>query len=164
MKMAAIYLKPVAVVLIPLIFLLPSSCATTPAEQAADWEPWAGELTGMVDADLKLFFARVAEAENVHMVKGSFEGDIGRVAGGYGSGTMKGVIKGKVKDGIFNVRMRGRATVTEGSAAVTGKLVGTLSKTQAFGTWKIEAQDSEDTYHFSGEWSAQKTDTASQGS
>jgi len=35
-----------------------------------------------------------------------------------------------------------------------------LSKTQAFGTWKIIARDIEGTlYNFSGEWSAEKVDS-----
>ena len=40
------------------------------------------------------------------------------------------------------------------------KMTGTLSKTQAFGTWNIIARDTEGTlYEFSGEWSAEKIDS-----
>jgi hypothetical protein len=117
----------------------------------------------MIDADLKMFFSRFEEEKEVYLVKGTFEGDIARVSGGYGSGRMKGKIEGKVKDGIFNVRMWGNARVDEGSAAIEGKMIGTLSKTQAFGTWNISARDDEDLYKFSGEWSAKKIDSESKG-
>jgi hypothetical protein len=107
-------------------------------------------------------FSRFEEEEDVYLVKGTFEGDIGSVSGGYGSGTMKGKIEGKVKDGIFNVRFSGHANVTGGLATIDGKMIGTLSKTQAFGTWIIVARDDERTYEFSGEWSAKKIDFESQ--
>jgi hypothetical protein len=40
-------------------------------------------------------------------------------------------------------------------------MIGTLSKTQVFGTWNISAQ-AETPYYFSGEWSAEKIDSASE--
>jgi hypothetical protein len=116
----------------------------------------------MVDAELKMFFSRFEEKKDVYLVKGSFEGDIEDVSGGYGSGTMNAKIEGKVKDGIFNLRMRGHANVSEGQAIINGKMIGTLSKTQAFGTWIINARDDERPYEFSGEWSAKKIDSESQ--
>ncbi|MGI9569773.1 MAG: hypothetical protein ACR2PH_08570, partial [Desulfobulbia bacterium] len=65
--------------------------------------------------------------------------------------------------GIFNVRMSGYANVSAGSATLDGKMIGTLSKTQAFGTWNITATDIEGTsYVFSGEWSAKKIESESQ--
>jgi hypothetical protein len=118
----------------------------------------------MIDADIKMFFARPEEEKDVYLVKGTFMGDIGRVSGEFGSGRMNGEIKGKVKEGIFNVRIRGRANVSAGSATIEGKMIGTLTKTQAFGTWNITARDIEGTlYDFSGEWSAEKNDSKSQG-
>jgi hypothetical protein len=70
---------------------------------------------------------------------------------------MNAKIEGQVKDGIFNVRMWGNANVSAGSATIDGKMIGTLSKTQAFGTWNMLATDTEGTlYEFSGEWSAEK--------
>ena len=114
----------------------------------------------MVDADLKMFFSRFEEEKDVYLVKGTFKGDIASVSGEYGSGTMNGEIRGKVKDGIFNVRMGGNANVTAGQATIDGKIIGTLSKTQAFGTWNIIARDTDGTlYEFSGEWSAEKIDS-----
>ena len=137
-----------------------SGCASTQTEQGTDWETWVGELTGMVDADLKMLFSQFEEGQDAYLVKGTFKGDIGKVSGEFGSGRMSGDIKGKVKDGIFDVGIRGRANVSAGTATIDGKMIGSLSKTQAFGTWNIIAKDIEGTlYNFSGEWRAEKVDS-----
>ena len=149
--------------MLPFSLFFLSGCASTQDEQGTDWEPWVGKLTGMVDADLKMFFSRFEEEKEVYLVKGTFEGDIGRVSGGFGSGTMNAKIEGKVKDGIFNIRMWGHANVSDGAASIDGKMIGTLSKTQAFGTWIINARDPEDSYELTGEWSAEKIDSESKG-
>ena len=160
MNKAALFLKLVILFILPFTLFFLSGCASTQTPQGTDWEPWVGELTGMVDADLKMFFSRFEEEKDAYLVKGTFEGDIERVSGGYGSGTMTARIKGKVKDGVFNLSMAGFATVSEGTAMIDGKMIGTLSKTQAFGTWNMLATDTEGTlYEFSGEWSAEKTDS-----
>jgi hypothetical protein len=157
MNKATLFLKPSILFILPLTLFFLSACASTKAQQGTDWETWVGELTGMIDADLKMFFSRFEEEKDVHLVKGAFKGDIGSVSGEFGSGRMNGEIKGKVKDGILNVRMTGRANVTAGSATIDGKMIGTLSKTRVFGTWNITARDIAGTlYEFSGEWSAEK--------
>ena len=162
MKKTAFFLKPVVLFILSFTFFFLSGCVSTQEDPGAGWEPWAGKLTGMIDANLKMFFSRIEEQKDVYLVKGNFKGKIARVSGDYGSGTMNGRIEGQVKDGIFNVRMWGNANVTQGSATIEGKIIGTLSKTQAFGTWNILATDTEGTlYEFSGEWSAEKTDSAS---
>lgn len=146
-------------ILVFTLFFL-SGCASTQTEQGTDWETWVGELTGMVDADLKMLFSQFEEGQDAYLVKGTFKGDIGNVSGEFGSGRMSGEIKGKVKDGIFNVGIRGRANVSAGTATIDGKMIGSLSKKQAFGTWKIIARDIEGTlYNFSGEWRAEKVDS-----
>ena len=163
MNKTTLFLKLVILFILPFTLFFLSGCASTQAEQGTDGEPWVGELTGMVEADLKMFFSRFEEEKDVYSVKGTFEGDIGRVSGGYGSGTMNAKIEGMVKDGIFNIRMWGRANVSDGSATIDGKMIGTLSKTQAFGTWIINARDADDAYEFTGEWSAKKIDSESPG-
>ena len=160
MNKTTLFLQLVILFILPFVLFFLSGCASTQDEQGTDWEPWAGELTGMIDADLNMFFSRFKEEKGAYLVKGGFKGEIGRVSGEYGSGKMNAEIKGQVKDGIFNVRMSGYANVSAGSATLDGKMIGTLSKTQAFGTWKIIARDSEGTlYNFSGEWSAEKIDS-----
>ena len=158
MNKTTLFLKLVTLLILPFTLFFLSGCASTQSEQGTDWEPWVGELTGMIEADLKMFFSRFEEEQDAYLVKGSFVGDIASVSGGYGSGTMNGKIEGKVKDGIFNVRMWGNASVTGGLATINGKMIGTLSKTQAFGTWNIDAQ-AEELYRFSGEWRAEKIES-----
>ena len=75
---------------------------------------------------------------------------------------MNGTVKGKIKDGIVDFRINGSATGDWGSVPISGKMIGTLSKTQAFGSWTINALDDERTYKFSGDWSAKKVDNTSQ--
>jgi hypothetical protein len=160
MNKTTLFLKPAILFMLPFTLFFLSGCASTQTEQGTDWETWVGELTGMIDADLKMFFSQFEEEQDAYLVKGTFKGDIGSVSGEFGSGTMSGDIKGKVKDGIFNVGIRGRANVSAGSATIDGKMTGTLSKTQAFGTWHIIARDIEGTlYDFSGEWRAEKVDS-----
>ena len=163
MSKTTLFLKLVILFILPFTLFFLSGCASTQDEQGTDWEPWVGKLTGMVDADLKMFFSRFEEEKEVYLIKGTFEGDIARVSGGYGSGTMNAKIEGKVKDGIFNIRMWGHANVSDGAASIVGKMIGTLSKTQAFGTWIINARDPEDSYELTGEWSAEKIDSESKG-
>ena len=158
MNKTTLFLKLVTLFILPFTLFFMSGCASMEAEQGTEWEPWVGELTGMVDADLKMFFSRFEEEKGIYLVKGSFKGDISNFSSGYGGGRMNAKITGKVKDGIFNVRMWGTAIVSEGSVTIDGKMIGTLSKTQAFGTWNIIARDDE-TYEFSGEWSAKKMDS-----
>ena len=160
MKKTALFPKLIVLFLLPVTLFFLSGCVSTQENPGADWEPWNGKLAGMIDADLKMFFSRIEEEKNVYLVKGNFKGKIARVSGDYGSGTMNAKIEGQVKDGIFNVRMWGNANVSAGSATIDGKMIGTLSKTQAFGTWNMLATDTEGTlYEFSGEWSAEKTDS-----
>ena len=137
-------------------------CASTPGLKDTEGELWAGKLTGMIDADLKMYFDRFEEKEDLYVVRGSFTGKIGSVAGGYGGGTMRGTLSGEVKKGDVVVRLRGTANVNEGSASITGKMRGTLSDTQAAGTWDIDARSSEGSHSFSGQWHADKTDSAIQ--
>jgi hypothetical protein len=162
MNKATLFLKLIMLFILPFTFFLLSGCASKQAEQGTEWEAWVGELTGMVDAELKLFFSRFEEKSDAYLVKGSMKGNIEEVSGGHGSGTMNAKIEGKVKDGIFNLQISGHANVSEGQALIDGKLIGTLSKTQAFGTWIINARDDERPYQFSGEWSAKKIDSESQ--
>jgi hypothetical protein len=145
---------------LPLTLFFYSGCASTQTERGIKWEPWVGELTGMVNANLNMSFSRIEEEKDVYLIKGNFEGDIESYYSGTGSGKMRAKIQGKVKDGICNVQIRGFAIVTDGSVSMDGKMIGTLSKTQAFGTWTITARDDE-RYDFSGEWTAKKIDPKS---
>ena len=162
MNKNALILKLVICFMLTFTLFFLSGCTSTQVEQGTDREPWFGKFKGMVEADLKMFFSLSEEGQGVYFVKGAFSGDIEAVAGGYGGGKMNGNVKGKIKDGIVDFRINGSATGDWGSVPISGKMIGTLSKTQAFGKWNINAQ-AETQYYFSGEWSAEKMDFASEG-
>lgn len=159
MKKNANVLQIAALFILPFTLFLMFGCASIQVEQGTDREPWAGKLTGMVEADFKMFFSRSEVEEDVYFVKGAFSADIKKVAGGHGSGEIHATIKGKIKDGIVNVRIYGSADGDWGSVSISGKMIGTLSKTQAFGTWNISAEAE----RYTGEWSAEKIDSESEG-
>ena len=161
MNKTILFLKLVMLFILPFTLFFLSGCASIHVEQSTDREPWFGKFTGMVEADLKMLFSRSEEEEEVYFVKGDFSGNIETVAGGYGGGEMNGTIKGRIKDGIVNFRINGSAYGDWGSVPISGNMIGTLSKTQVFGTWKISAQ-AETPYYFSGEWSAEKIVSASE--
>lgn len=156
MKRVPLFPKRMALVMLSWVIFCLTGCAGMSGGGETQGEPWSGELTGMIDADLEMFISRFEEGQDAFQVKGTFEGDIGRVAGGFGSGTMRGVLNGEIRDGKFNVGLRGTATVTEGSARIRGQMKGTLSNRKASGAWSIDAHSSEGTYTFSGEWRAQE--------
>ena len=157
MKKSAFFLKFAVVVILPFALYFLSGCVSTPTERGIKGELWVGELTGMINADLKMFFSRLEEEADVYSIEGNFEGDVDP-SSGYGRGKMRAKLKGKVKDGICNVDIWGTVIVEEGSATINGRMIGTLSKTQAFGSWTLVARDDE-RYDFSGEWRAGKTDS-----
>ena len=163
MNKTTFFLKLVILFILPFTLFFLSGCASTQVEQGTDREPWVGKFTGMIEADFKMFFSRSEEEEDVYFVKGVFSADIEKVAGGHGSGEMNGTIKGKIKDGIVNFRIYGSAYGDwPGLVPISGRMIGTLSKTQAFGTWNISAK-AESIYSFAGEWSAEKIDSESEG-
>lgn len=162
MNKTSLFLKLAILFILSFTLFYLSGCASTQVEQSTDREPWFGTFTGMIEADLKMFFSRSDEAEEVYFVKGAFSGVIETVAGGYGGGDMNGTVKGKIKDGIVDFRINGSATGDWGSVPISGKMIGTLSKAQAFGKWNISAQ-AETQYYFSGEWSAEKINSESKG-
>jgi hypothetical protein len=135
--------------------LLVLGCASTQVEPGAVAEMWEGKVTGMIDGDIKFSIARIAGENNAFSVKGNMVMKARRIAGGYGEGEIRCIIKGKIKNEVMNARINGTAVVSEGSSSVSGNLVGTMSKTQAFGTWNLSHVEG---VH-SGEWTAEKTST-----
>ncbi|UCD88441.1 MAG: hypothetical protein JSW04_08155 [Desulfobacterales bacterium] len=138
-----------------LAFLLVLGCASTQVEPGAVAEMWKGKITGMIDGDIKFSIVRIAGENNSFSVKGNMDMKGQRIVG-YGEGEIKCTIKGKIKNEVMNAIIHGRAVVSDGSADVSGTLVGTMSKTQAFGTWNLSHVGG---IH-SGEWTAEKTSTS----
>jgi hypothetical protein len=139
-----------------LAFLLLLGCASTQIEPGTVAEMWEGKVTGMIDGDIKFSIARIAEENNVFSLKGNMVMKAQEIAGGYGEGRISCSIKGKIKNGVMNARLFGRAKVSEGTADVSGDLVGTISRTQGFGTWTLSHVEG---VH-SGKWTAEKRSTS----
>ena len=90
MKKATIVLELFVLFMVSSSLFFFFGCTSTPELKGTEGELWAGKLTGMIDADLKMYFTRFEEKEDLYVVKGSFNGEIGRVAGGYGQRNNEG--------------------------------------------------------------------------
>ena len=145
--------QALAVMLVFLSILL-SSCATAPEGNGAPREHWGGQLNGMIEAELAFFLTPAAEGQADRAVNGNFAGNIVSVAGGHGSGTMNGSIKGRVENGVFKARLSGFAKVSAGSATIIGQMTGRSTDAHALGDWTLDARSSEGVYRFSGQWRA----------
>lgn len=127
-------------------------CASTQLVPDADTDKWIGEISGMAEGDLELFIKQTQGQGDFYSVTGSCAISLETTAGGYGSGTVTGQMKGKIKNGIMKAKIYGHAQVEDGSSQISGKIIGTISKTQAFGTWSIGHIEGS----HSGKWTAEK--------
>jgi hypothetical protein len=124
-------------------------CATTQSVPGADSEKWIGKISGMAEGDLELFIKQ--NQGGIFSVTGPFVMNL-VTTGGYGSGKVTGNVKGKVKNGIMQTKIIGYAQVDDGSSHISGKMIGTISKSQAFGTWSFNHLEGS----LSGKWTAEK--------
>ena len=127
-------------------------CASTQLVTDADTEKWIGKISGMAEGDLELFIKQTQGQGNFYSVTGPFVMNLKTTAGGYGGGTVTGHMKGKIESGIMKAKISGHAQVEDGSSQISGELVGTISRTQAFGTWRIRHIEGS----HSGKWTAEK--------
>ena len=142
-----------AFLLIMLILVLSIlGCAATQFVPDADTEKWIGKISGMAKGDLELFIKQTQGQGDFYSVKGPFVMDLEKTAGGYGSVTVRGHMKGKVNNGIMKAKIFGDAQVEDTFYQISGEMIGTISKTQAFGTWSL--RHIEGTH--SGKWTAEK--------
>lgn len=114
-------------------------------------DTWTGEMTGMATAKLRLESWQVSKAGSETIIQGSVRIDVDSARGGVQDVTLKGRLTGRIKDGLMEAKFSGTA---EGTFCV-GNFIGTMSETQGFGTWKIDAFD-EEGYRFTGEWTLGK--------
>ena len=90
--------------------------------------------------------------DDFHSVTDPFVMNLGTTAGGYGSVTVTGRMKGKAKNGIMKAKIYGEAQVEDTFYQISGEMIGTISKTQAFGTWRIRHVEGS----HSGKWTVEK--------
>ena len=128
-------------------------CASTQLVPDADTEKWIGKISGMADGNLELFINQTHGQGEFYSVTGHFAMNL-KTTGGYGSGRVTGHMKGKVKDGIMKTKISGYAQAEDGSSHISGEMIGTISKTQAFGTWSIGHIKG----LLSGKWTAEKVE------
>ena len=139
--------------LITLIVILSViGCASTQFVPDADSEKWIGKISGMAKGDLELFIKQTQGQDDLYSVAGLFVMNLETTAGGYGSVIARGRIKGKIKNGTMKAKIFGDAQVEDTFYQISGEMIGTISKTQAFGTWKIRHIEG---LH-SGKWTAEK--------
>jgi len=127
-------------------------CASTQFVPDADTEKWIGKISGMAKGDLEFFIKQTQGQGDFHSVTGPFVMNLGSTAGGYGGATVTGLMKGKVKNGIMKTKFFGEAEVEDTFYRISGEMIGTISKTQASGTWRIRHVEGS----HSGKWTAEK--------
>lgn len=126
-------------------------CASNQFVPDANTEKWIGKISGMAGGDLELYIKQTQGQGDFYSLAGPLVLKL-ETTGGYGSGTIKGHVKGKVKNGIIEAKISGQAQVEDGSSHISGKMIGSISKTQAVGTWKLGHLEG----LLSGKWTAEK--------
>lgn len=126
-------------------------CASTQIVPDADSEKWIGKISGMAQGDLKLFIMVTQGQNDLHSVSGPLAMNL-KTTTGYGGVKVTGHIKGKIKSGNMDAKIIANASVEGMVYQLSGKMVGTISKTQAFGTWSLSHIEGS----HSGKWTAEK--------
>ena len=125
--------------------------ASTHVASAAEGEEWVGTMSGMADGDIKLFITPTGR-KGEDSVSGELTMELDMTEGGYGTGTAKCSIKGKMTNGTLKSKIFGFVHVSVGSSDIVGELNGTISETRISGTWIA--------HHIvgthSGTWTAEK--------
>ncbi len=126
-------------------------CASTQPVPDTDTEKWIGKISGMAEGNLELFIKQTQAQGDFYSVTGPFVMNLA-TTGGYGSGTVKGQVEGKVQNGTMKAKISGNAQTEDGSSRISGEMIGTISKTKASGTWSIGYIK----VFLSGKWTAEK--------
>ncbi len=120
----------------------------------AEEEIWELVVTGDTESKCNMVLKQSKIEKDTYFVSGKISGKIQDLRWGAGHITFK--LKGKTGKSIFVAGLSGHADMDEGEAAgvyfVYGKLKGTLSKSQGFGTWQVEHEFGSP----SGEWTAKR--------
>ena len=148
-------------IFLTLLVLLPGGCVTTDPNSGegsvptGDQTVWLGEITGGAVGDLELLTWRVAESDSELQLRSKIKLKLQRIGHTAEHGTLRGELRGRIKDGLMEARLNGTAETseTDGAVSVSGVFIGTVSETQGFGTWKASGGDSG---LLSGEWNMQR--------
>jgi hypothetical protein len=152
--MANLSYKSLTIPMVCLIILC-SFIGTASSQQAstnAYTEVWAGELTGMVEGTMTLNALAIDETKNELTMESKIKMKINRHTAGFGKVSLKGTLKGRIKDGLLQAIISGYAHDEDGRYRAKGPLIGTLSETQGFGTYSIFCNG----MYYKGEWTLEK--------
>ena len=133
------------------LFLFTVNVMGTQPVKNTPMQTWKGEITGMVIGEWTANILKVKNSQSELTVESRVKMALKNVAG-YGGASLKGRIKGKIKDGLFQADFSGSASHSEGQSMVSGSFIGTLSETQGFGSYRLNG----DGEQFNGEWTLQK--------
>lgn len=119
---------------------------------------WKGELTGDMTGEMKMYLDRSETEEDSFAVAGTFFGKFNNVKG-VGDADVMLSLKGEIRNGIISAQLFGSGSSESagGSDRLTGEMIGTMSKTQAFGTWNLKAVKHH--FQFNGDWSVELQET-----
>ncbi len=134
-----------------LIYLSLSGCVSQ--QPAYKGVLWKGEMTGECVGKIQLYLDRSGSELEMYNIRGIIEDGLVEVPG---VGSMTAIIRmeGQLKGGVVRMTASGSLyeTMDAGSARIRGEYLGTMGKSQAFGTYKIYAHHQDGVTLLEGEW------------
>ena len=113
---------------------------------------WSGQLKGMAEGKLILNTCAVAASKNEFSVESRVTMKLKQINSGSGQVSLKGILKGRLKDGLLKAKISGHAYDDDGAYSAKGDFVGTLSETQGFGMYNIYCEGT----YYKGGWTLNK--------
>jgi len=122
-------------------------------------EIWTLVLTGDTETNCRMVLRQSKTLKDTYFVSGKFSGRIEDQT--WGAGELICKLKGRTTKSVFLVKITGSAYMMDGDAqgshhGASGQLRGVLSRSQGFGTWRLQIRNPYGTYKPSGEWTAEK--------
>ena len=99
----------------------------------AEVEIWELQLTGGTQGNLNMRIKRTKIENGVYALTGKLYGKIDDHIGGKGEADYK--LEGKIEKDVFKASFSGHSEMAEGPSDVSGRMRGTISKSQGSGTW-----------------------------
>ena len=138
----------------PALYLLLLAVLTLTGCVTYEGDLWQGELTGDMNGKMKMYLDRSETEEDSFAVAGNISGKFDNVKG-VGDAEVMLSIKGEIQNGMISAKLfgSGYSETAGGGDNLRGEMIGTMSKTQAFGTWNLETIKYD--FQFNGDWSVE---------
>jgi len=143
--------KRVFLLIMLMVALSVPGCVSNQLVADADTEKWIGKISGMAEGDLELYIKKTKGQSDFYSVTGPFAMNLA-TTGGYGNASAKGKVNGNIKNGSIKAKLSGHAQAEDGTSHISGKMIGSISETQAVGTWELGHIEG----FLSGKWAAEK--------